>query len=591
MATQSDPVRHAVGVMTGTSIDGMDAALVRIEGAGLAMRATLVRHLARSLGDIGTRLRGAAEQKPMPAGEFARLAWEFGALHATVIDELVNEAAAKQPHLPLPLGEGRGEGAHELARAKSHQLPPTVSRPQKQPIDPKILDFARSLRSDQTDAEHRLWTLLRNRRLGGFKFRRQHPIEPYILDFYCDDAKLAIELDGGQHNTAGARRSDRARTEYIAKRGIRILRFWDHELLSQTETVLEVIWNALQLTQVDNPRTLTPNPSPKGRGEGHGFAVLDLICIHGQTVFHQPPISWQLANPAPIAKQFSCPIVSDLRQADLAAGGQGAPITPIADWIFFRDERKRRAIVNLGGFCNVTILPATNADASSSPSPRTGTSSCRSTPDDLSGIRGFDVCACNQVLDAVARAALHKPFDEDGAAARRGRAKPHAARTLMKALNQQRTGRRSLGTGDESTHWVNNQLQAGWSGEDIACSAAHAIARCIAEALRAHDIDEIVLAGGGARNLALTDAIADASNVTVIRSDGLGVPIDAREAMAFAILGALCADGVPITLPQVTGCAEPAPISGVWTNAHLLHERRGLPLRGRASGSTYRIIC
>ena len=62
-------------------------------------------------------------------------------------------------------------------------------------------------------------------------------------------------------------------------------------------------------------------------------------------------------NPAPIAARFDCPVVSDLRQADLAAGGQGAPITPIADWILFRDRRKSRAIVNLGGFCNVTILP------------------------------------------------------------------------------------------------------------------------------------------------------------------------------------------------------------------------------------------
>ena len=68
---------------------------------------------------------------------------------------------------------------------------------------------------------------------------------------------------------------------------------------------------------------------------------------------HQPPISWQLIDPTPIARQFTAPVISDLRQADLAAGGQGAPITPLADWIAFRDPDKRRAIVNLGGFCNL----------------------------------------------------------------------------------------------------------------------------------------------------------------------------------------------------------------------------------------------
>jgi anhydro-N-acetylmuramic acid kinase len=280
----------------------------------------------------------------------------------------------------------------------------------------------------------------------------------------------------------------------------------------------------------------------------------ELICIHGQTVFHQPPISWQLVNPAPIARRFSCPIISDLRQADLADGGQGAPITPIADWILFREADERRAIVNLGGFCNVTIVPS---------------------DDSLNGIRGFDVCACNQILDAVARHALGNPFDKDGSAARRGRANPRSSAGLRNVLDDQREKGRSLGTGDEAAHWVNNQLVIGLAAEDIAASAVHAIAGCISESLQQHHVDEIILAGGGARNLALAEAIRAASRAPVRTSEERGVPIEARESMAFAVLGALCADGVPITLPQVTGCKEPAPISGVWTNAHLLSAPRG----------------
>ena len=85
--------------------------------------------------------------------------------------------------------------------------------------------------------------MLRNRRLGGRKFRRQHPLPPYILDFYCEEARLAIELDGGQHGEQAA--YDAARSTVLASQGIRVLRFWNNEVLQQTEAVLQVIWAAL----------------------------------------------------------------------------------------------------------------------------------------------------------------------------------------------------------------------------------------------------------------------------------------------------------------------------------------------------------
>ena len=113
-------------------------------------------------------------------------------------------------------------------------------------LPPDLLEFARNLRQSQTDTEQILWRCLRNRRLGGFKFRRQHPIEPYLLDFYCREKKLAVELDGGQHNEPNHRLKDDRRTEFLTAQGIRVLRFWNDEMAQETEAVLEVILRALQ---------------------------------------------------------------------------------------------------------------------------------------------------------------------------------------------------------------------------------------------------------------------------------------------------------------------------------------------------------
>jgi very-short-patch-repair endonuclease len=115
----------------------------------------------------------------------------------------------------------------------------------KPPLDPNLLAFARQLRQTQPDAESLMWALLRDRRLAGFKFRRQHPVEPYVLDFYCHKVKFAVELDGGQHNTDVARRYDEERTLFLTRQGIRVLRFWNHDVLQDTDAVLEAIHNAL----------------------------------------------------------------------------------------------------------------------------------------------------------------------------------------------------------------------------------------------------------------------------------------------------------------------------------------------------------
>jgi len=114
---------------------------------------------------------------------------------------------------------------------------------------------ARSLRSNLTDAEQRLWARLRSRQLNGLKFRRQYPVAGYIADFACVEAKVIVELDGGQH--AEQARYDGQRTRRIETNGYRVLRFWNNEVLERTDDVLEDI-----LRQALTP----PQPSPASRG-------------------------------------------------------------------------------------------------------------------------------------------------------------------------------------------------------------------------------------------------------------------------------------------------------------------------------------
>ncbi len=109
-----------------------------------------------------------------------------------------------------------------------------------------LIEFARHLRQTATDAESLLWSCVRDRRICGCKFRRQHPIKPYILDFYCADLHLSIELDGGQHNSPEGRQRDAARSAFLRKQGIDTLRFTNEEMLRYTDSVLGVIWDRVR---------------------------------------------------------------------------------------------------------------------------------------------------------------------------------------------------------------------------------------------------------------------------------------------------------------------------------------------------------
>ena len=128
-------------------------------------------------------------------------------------------------------------------------------------VPPDILRNARELRKTQTDAENLLWHLLRNRRFCGVKFRRQYPIGGYILDFYCHEAALAIELDGDGHASSDQAAYDDERTKVLQGAGIKVLRFWNNDLLRNLEAVLESIHAALTPSPGLRP------PSPLGRGQ------------------------------------------------------------------------------------------------------------------------------------------------------------------------------------------------------------------------------------------------------------------------------------------------------------------------------------
>ncbi|MHB1357431.1 MAG: endonuclease domain-containing protein [Anaerolineae bacterium] len=128
------------------------------------------------------------------------------------------------------------------------------------PLGPTLLTLVRQLRREQTSAEGLLWALLRNRQVMGLKFRRQHPIGPYVLDFYCVEAHLGIELDGGQHDVIEVIESDQERTAYLEARGIKVIRFWNHEVLRTTEVVLQTL--CIISSQSLTRQSPSPQPSP-----------------------------------------------------------------------------------------------------------------------------------------------------------------------------------------------------------------------------------------------------------------------------------------------------------------------------------------
>lgn len=275
-----------------------------------------------------------------------------------------------------------------------------------------------------------------------------------------------------------------------------------------------------------------------------GSARPDVIALHGQTIAHYPALrtTLQLGDAARVAVRTGIPVVSDFRSADLAAGGEGAPLVPFADHVLFGD-RAPIALLNVGGIANLTLLPTSRAEDAIA----------------------LDSGPGNMVVDALV-ASSGERFDRDGARARRGTVSKTALREALGHPYFARRAPKSTGREEFGAPFAEALLaavrQAGGSEDDALATAVTLTARTVADALARETPAgvrwaELVVAGGGAANAAIMDALrAAVAPVTVRPMDELGVPAASREALAFAILGAHRLAGLPNTLPRCTGASR-----------------------------------
>jgi anhydro-N-acetylmuramic acid kinase len=271
------------------------------------------------------------------------------------------------------------------------------------------------------------------------------------------------------------------------------------------------------------------------------------IGSHGQTLWHEPPhATWQFGEAAVIAERLGVDVVSDFRVRDVAAGGQGAPLVPIADALLFSSDHWR-ALQNIGGIGNVTIVPPGG---------------------ELSGVRAFDTGPGVAVIDAVVQQLRPgTPFDRDGAIARGGAVIDSVVADLLAhpyfaAAPPKSTGR-ELFSADYVANLVRlcRSLRSGCSDADIVATATALTARSIGDAYRRfmpEPVDEVLVSGGGAKNVALVDMIAAAvAPKRVRRFNELYFDGDAKEAVAFALLAKLFVDGRTANVPSATGAKGP----------------------------------
>lgn len=267
-------------------------------------------------------------------------------------------------------------------------------------------------------------------------------------------------------------------------------------------------------------------------------SAVDFIAMHGQTVWHEPPlVSWQLGEPAVLAERFGRPVVTNFRARDVAAGGQGAPLVPAADVLLFGAIDAPRVLLNIGGMANVTYV-------------------ARRAIDD--GAMAFDTGPGMVLIDAIAR--LVDPslaYDHDGALAARGRVNEAEVERLLADAFFRQAPPRSTGRehfGDALAREIHHRVP----GADGVATAVALTARSIADAVQ-HWVPaapEVIVSGGGARHPVLFDALATALGLhgrRLRRFDELFFNGDAKEAVAFALLGYLTLHGQPANLPSCTG--------------------------------------
>ena len=275
-----------------------------------------------------------------------------------------------------------------------------------------------------------------------------------------------------------------------------------------------------------------------------GIAREDILAIasHGQTIWHEPGHStWQTGESAVIAERTGIDVVSDFRVRDVAAGGQGAPLVSAADAILFSSASEWRGLQNLGGIGNITIVPPHGA---------------------IEGVRAFDTGPGVGVVDGVTHALRPDlAYDVDGRLAKAGRPDMRLVKELLAAPYFASPPPKSTGRELFNTDYVMKLIaraRAGGAGdEDIIATAVHLTAESVGDAYRrfiAEPIAEVLVSGGGGKNPVLFAAIEKAAAPIRVRHfDEVYFDGEAKEAVAFALLGYLYMNDRPGNVPTATG--------------------------------------
>ena len=273
-------------------------------------------------------------------------------------------------------------------------------------------------------------------------------------------------------------------------------------------------------------------------GELYAKAILamnqpvELIGLHGQTIYHEGGRhTLQIGEAAVVAERTGAGVISNFREADIAAGGQGAPLVPYADKLLFGGSRKMRAILNIGGIANVTLLP--------------------------SGV-AFDSGPGNMVMDALAAHAAkgRMAFDRDGKIARNGTVRPELLSRLLANPYFRRSPPKSCGREQFGREFTERLIATGLPLPDLIATATELTARTIFGAISA--AGEVIASGGGVHNLFLMERLGELLGQRVRSSAEFGIDPGAKEAIAFAVLAYQCALGHPGNLPSATGARHPA---------------------------------
>lgn len=268
------------------------------------------------------------------------------------------------------------------------------------------------------------------------------------------------------------------------------------------------------------------------------FGAVELIGCHGQTVYHAGgKHTLQLGEAAVIAERCGAPVISNFRARDVAAGGQGAPLVPFADYLLFQHARRMRIALNIGGIANITVIPPAA---------------------EIGDVVAFDTGPGNMVMDAFATEASNgkQRYDVDGQLAASGTVNRALLRLLLSDNYYHSKPPKSAGREQYGASFVERMKRSGLPLRDLAATATALTSTSIAQAIRHYQAGsaDLIVSGGGVHNpLLISELIALLPGITLSSSSDHGIDADAKEAIAFALLAYQTHRRKPGNLPRVTG--------------------------------------